>query len=187
MPRAGEPAPTTEEVNKRRLEAMRLRRAGLSYHSIAEKLGVSPSQAYDDVMHHIRKLNRELKEETPELRAIEAARLDRCLEILEPKIETSVDAMETYLKVIAQRRRLFGLDAPTVKQIEIDDKRTEAKRLSAVEAWKRLKGLAERLERSGIPLNPALRATLTERNPYEPLPDIEAQPVLALPDTIDKD
>lgn len=187
MPRPGEAAPTPEEIDRRRLRAMELRKKGWTYRRIADELGISANQAHDDVNHELRKRNAELREESLELRAMEAERLDYLIENLHEKVPHSLDAVETYLKVINRRAKLFGLDAPTVRVVEDGDKRSEAKRLSNSQAWQRLQAIAQRLQAAGIPLKPELQATINQRNPFEALADIEATPVLALPDSTPED
>jgi hypothetical protein len=141
------PGDTPEALQERKTTAMKLRITGMTYEKIGEQLGVSAVQAYNYVITEIRRRAKEQNETADDVRNMEVERLDRLLRRLEPALATdtempSLDAVETYLKVLARRAKLLGLDAPVKR--EIDDKRDQ-KRLTAVEILDKMAALQERI------------------------------------------
>jgi hypothetical protein len=124
--------PDTAEVLQRRTTAVHLRRAGLTYSEIADRLGYShASGARMAVMALLRE---NAVEETDEMRLIENARLDAWTAALTPAC-TKGDprAIDTAVRVAARRARLNGLDRPLAIAV------TPAVRSDAVEALERLR------------------------------------------------
>lgn len=95
----------------RRIEAVSLRLAGLTYAQIAERLEITEQSAFDLVS---RTLQRAENETANEMRAVESARLDRAQAAIWSRVlEGDTKAIDTYLRISARRARLFGLEAPT--------------------------------------------------------------------------
>ena len=105
-------------VFERQVQAVELRKSGLGFQDIADRLGYAgPSGAHKAVMSVLRKI---MQEPTDELRKLELERLDAMLNALWPAIMRK-DAytprtVEVALKVMDRRAALLGLDAP--KQVE---------------------------------------------------------------------
>lgn len=95
----------------RRIEAVSLKLAGLSYEQIGERLGISGSGAKDLVMRTLATAeNRAVEAE----RELENARLDRAQAAIWAKVlEGDLKAVDVYLRISARRARMNGLDAPT--------------------------------------------------------------------------
>jgi hypothetical protein len=99
----------------RRTKAIALRLAGLDYQAIADKLGYSDrAAAYVDID---RALKANLKAETEQvdlLRYTSGLRLDRLQAALWPKaVGGDTKAADTCLRIIQQRCKLEGVEAPT--------------------------------------------------------------------------
>jgi len=107
------------KTSQRRLEAaenqrkaLELRKAGVTFASIAETLGYrGPSGAYRAVMSALRKT---LQEPADEVRKMEAERLDALLLALWAQAKSgNQGAVDRVLRVMERRAKLLGLDMPT--------------------------------------------------------------------------
>lgn len=115
---------TEEEIQRRCIEAMKLRREGNSYREIGEALGVTPNQAYADVLKELRRVRKEEYENVEEMRILEAKRLDWMLTRLAKRVDAGDDdAIELSMKIMTRRSKLFGVDTPVVKKLELSDVR----------------------------------------------------------------
>jgi hypothetical protein len=107
----------------RRTQAISLRLAGVDYETIAAKLGyASRGAAYTDIDRALaaNKAEEDAAKET--LREVEAMRLDRLqAAVWSDATKGDTRSVDSALKIIAQRCRLLGLDAPTRTRIEIVD------------------------------------------------------------------
>lgn len=100
-----------ERQRARRIEALSLRLAGLTFEQIGERLGISKEAAHDLVS---RTLERAENESAQKMRALEAARLDRAQAAIWSRVlEGDTKAVDTFLRISQRRARLFGLEAPT--------------------------------------------------------------------------
>lgn len=94
----------------RRVEAMSLRLAGLTYEQIGQRLDISKTAALDLVKRGLEtaeNLNAE------QLREIENARLDRAQASIWTKVlDGDIQALDAFLRISARRARLNGMDAP---------------------------------------------------------------------------
>jgi DNA-binding CsgD family transcriptional regulator len=95
----------------RRVEAMSLVIAGLTYEQIAERMKISPSGVRALVE---RTLERATNRNVEALREIENARLDRAQAAIWTKVlGGDLKAIDTYLRISTRRAKMNGLDAPT--------------------------------------------------------------------------
>lgn len=96
---------------ERQVQALALRKAGVSYEQIASALGyASGSGAYQAVHRALRKM---LKEPAEEVRDLEVARLDEMLRALWPGVQAGEPKkVLAALRVMERRAKLLGLDAP---------------------------------------------------------------------------
>ena len=134
------PRPTSPRIDaaERDAKALELRKDGLTYTQIAERLGISRSTAHK---HVTRGLHRTRQEPAEELRRLEAERLNqlwaeamavlrrRHLLVQSGKVVKGDDgqpitddgpvlqATTTLLRVMERRARLFGLDAPARHEV----------------------------------------------------------------------
>jgi DNA-binding CsgD family transcriptional regulator len=98
---------------ERRVRALELRRAGATYQSIADVLGISRQGAWKLVTDTVATWNEEAAEEAQVVRILELERLDRMQMGLWPRaVEGDVRAVETVLKIMERRARYMGLDMP---------------------------------------------------------------------------
>jgi hypothetical protein len=102
----------------REVEAIQLRRQGLTYGEIAERLGYADHRGASLAVQ--RGMRRALQEPADELREIEAARLDRAMSKIWDQVEQGdLKAIGTMLRIMERRSKLLGLDAPTVIQQDV--------------------------------------------------------------------
>ena len=98
-------------VREREVAAIDLRREGLTYGEIAERLGYSDGTGARNAV--VRGLDRALREPADELRELEAARLDRAQVAIWPGVLSGdVKNVLALIKIMERRARLLGLDAP---------------------------------------------------------------------------
>lgn len=116
-----------EQANilERQLQAVELRKSGLSYREIGKRLDCSHEQARRDIESELKRLASERADKTEELRQLELERLDMLLKGLWPMAAVgNTGAVMSWLKVSERRAKLLGLDAPT--HLQIDDWRSQA-------------------------------------------------------------
>jgi len=102
------------KARERWLEALELRKRGLTFEAIARQLGYSaPAAAYKAVMSALGEANRE---PVGEFRELEAQRLDQMQEKISDNIgpdkETGLPVVDRLLRIMERRARLLGLDQP---------------------------------------------------------------------------
>lgn len=99
---------------QRRLEALELRKRGLSYRAIGERLGVDHKVIYNEVMAELKRLADESQDKAAEIRALELERLDALIKGLEPMAMVgNPGAVNSYIKCMERRAKYLGLDEPT--------------------------------------------------------------------------
>lgn len=97
----------------REIQALELRKRGLSYRAIGTKLNISHEQARQDVERELRRLADTRQDKAEELRELELERLDTLQEGLEAMAAVgNPSAVASMLRVMERRARLLGLDAP---------------------------------------------------------------------------
>lgn len=108
------------EIPQRHLTALELRKMGLSYRKIAEKLGVSHVQIYNDIKSELASLSDLNTGATEELRQLELERLDRIIAALDHWVQSgNTQAAIALLKAMDTRAKLLGLYKPTEIKIDI--------------------------------------------------------------------
>lgn len=105
------------EHQAKRLEAVTLRLAGLTFEQIADRMGISPSWATQLVeMTLTTSINRQVSQ----MRALENQRLDRAQAAIWPKVlEGNFRAVDTFLRLSGRRAKMNGLDAPTAISVSV--------------------------------------------------------------------
>jgi hypothetical protein len=107
---------TTLRGLPRRLQAVQLRLAGLSYEDIGQELGVTRQRAWTLVQKEMRRLGHERAEAAATLQRIELEGLDALHRTYWPAaIAGDLDAAAFVLRLMQRRARLLGLDAPPAK------------------------------------------------------------------------
>lgn len=144
---------TRPDVADKRLKALNLRRAGLSYEKIAQACGYhSAPSAYKAVKAAIADL---LQEPAEEVLRLELERLDRLFatwfrrgigKLADP------DAADRALRIIRQRCELLGLNVMAVKRLDAPGESTNS--LSDEMAAELLKMASERLKHELRPGHP---------------------------------
>ena len=116
---------------ERQRQALELRKAGVGFEAIAERLGYAgPSGAYQAVMAALKKT---LQEPADELKKLELERLDAAqLAIYNSVKQGNLGAVDRLLRVMERRARLLGLDGPERKELSGPD--GEPVRIQAVGA-----------------------------------------------------
>lgn len=113
MARVGPSEPKTGErrfdaVDRRR-QALELRKAGVDFRSIAERLGYEgPSGAHKAVVTALKEIT---KQPAEEVRELELARLDAMLLSINTQIRAgNFGAVDRGLRIMERRAKLLGLD-----------------------------------------------------------------------------
>ena len=114
---------------ERQRRALELRKAGMTYQGIADRLGYSGvSGCYKAIRAAIRAV---VKEPAEEVLALELQRLDDLLAgVWVAARQGDVAKLDRVLKIMARRASLLGLDAPT-KFADATDRRKEAEAIAA--------------------------------------------------------
>jgi hypothetical protein len=104
-------------AHDRRLEVLRLRKAGKDFREIAAEVGYAgPSGAYQAFETAMRET---LREPADQVRALELERLDAMLRAVWPSaLEGEVRSIDTVLRLMDRRARYLGLDAPARVDVE---------------------------------------------------------------------
>ncbi|KAA8723221.1 hypothetical protein F4V58_07865 [Corynebacterium phocae] len=108
-------------------DALLLREKGLSYARIAEEIGVSSSQAYEDVQDALEEITREPAEH---VLVLELQRIDRMWEACYKKaLGGDINAMAQALKLMSMRLKLNGLERINVRDNTADELQAEKFRI----------------------------------------------------------
>lgn len=106
-----------KQARARRVEAMSLRMAGLTYEQIAERLKVSSSRAEQLVNDTLAAAE---NTQVARMRDLEGQRLDRAqAAIWTQVIEGDVKAVDAFLRISQRRARMFGLDQPAKVSLDV--------------------------------------------------------------------
>jgi hypothetical protein len=106
------------EVIARETEVVKLRRGGLTWDMIAERVGYrSPSAAH---FAYQRASMRVVQEDIEAIRKIETERLDMAQSAIWGKVLTGDNpSIANLLRIMDRRAKLLGLDQPAKQQIEV--------------------------------------------------------------------
>jgi len=104
---------------ERREKAIELRKAGATYQSIADNLGVTPQAAHKMVMKVLGDLAEKSQENAEHVRSIELQRLDKLFfAMYQQAVKGSQGAVDRCLRIMDRRAKYLGLDAP--KEVAMD-------------------------------------------------------------------
>lgn len=104
-------SPRKLRAHERATEAIKLRRLGLTYEEIGERLGISKAQAWKSCARFLATVP---IEDVEAVRTIELDRLDLVVKVLMPKVVAGdLQAIDRLLRVMERRAKMQGLDAPT--------------------------------------------------------------------------
>jgi hypothetical protein len=99
---------TTEKT----LRALELRKRGLNYSQIGEKLGCARSTACRYVLSELENLADKCREEAVHVRDLELQRLDALYLVAYAEVEDgNIPAIDRCLRIMERRAKLLGLDA----------------------------------------------------------------------------
>jgi predicted transcriptional regulator len=105
-------------------KAFELRKLGFTYAVIAQKLEVSPAQAFNYIKHALAELTKLTLSNAEDLRRLELERLDQLdAEAVRHGVKnkhTSLNVINTRLRISERRCKLLGIDAQT--KIELTGK-----------------------------------------------------------------
>lgn len=109
--------PRVVDIVFKRAAAVALRRDGLTYEKIGNRIGISKQTAHAMVIAALDERRRELAESVDDVRDTEVVRLDKMTAFLfrrldSPKNEDPERTITALLKVSERRSALLGLDAP---------------------------------------------------------------------------
>lgn len=106
------------EVLDRETQVIALRREGLTFDQIAQRVGYADKQgAY---AAYTRAVNRITAEDVHAIRMVEAERLDIATQsIWQNVLAGEIPAVNALLKIMDRRAKMFGLDMPVKTQVEV--------------------------------------------------------------------
>ena len=110
--------PSRIAVAQRECEALELRKAGKTFEEIADALGYAERGGAAKAVS--RALAATVQEPADELRRLQAARLDALWGAMWPRaMEGELGAVDRCLAIEMRRARLFGVDAPARRAVEV--------------------------------------------------------------------
>lgn len=113
MPPLNRTRPSQIKALEMRAEAVKLRKMGLGYPQIADRVGYNSRQAaHQAVTTALAEIREHTAENADDLRTLEAERLDQLWQIAMTEAITNRDmrAIDTALRIQDRRAKLFGLD-----------------------------------------------------------------------------
>ncbi|WP_298207514.1 helix-turn-helix domain-containing protein [Ferrimicrobium sp.] len=120
------------EVAKRRAQALELRISGMSYRAIADAMQCADSTAYELVQSALREIPAQNVEI---LRTEHDAMIRMLFSKLMPRIDKGEPrAIEVGVKLLERLAKLWGLDAPTRKVLEVITESVIDEAIAALEA-----------------------------------------------------
>lgn len=110
---AGRKKSDKPDILKRQLDAVEMRKQGMSYRAIADRLEVSFQQVQRDVTEELKRLAALNLNAADELRQLELERLDRIIAGMDHWVQAgNAQAAMATLKAMDTRAKLLGLYAP---------------------------------------------------------------------------
>jgi len=104
-------------VLERENEIVKLRRGGLTWHDIGQRVGLTASGSADAFQRAQRRI---IREDVEQLRAIENDRIDTAQAAIWAKVlQADLNAVNTLIRLLDRRAKLNGLDQPTRIQAEV--------------------------------------------------------------------
>lgn len=106
------PSRITPEVLEREAEVLKLRRGGLTFDMIAERLGYAHASGAHKA--YVNACKRIVQQDVEELRSVEIDRLDIAQAAIWPSVlRGESQAINTLVRIVGERARLLGLYAST--------------------------------------------------------------------------
>lgn len=125
----------TVQPTSRRLSALDLRVAGLSYTEISKQLGMTWSDVQSAVWATLDGSLSAPEGTVERLRALEATRLDAATRALWPRVLSGDEkAIAAFIAVSARRSRMLGLDAPPTVAVSVQVRGEMEAAFAALEA-----------------------------------------------------
>lgn len=107
------PGLADNSIEGRRAFAIEMRKAGYSYHDIAQRMQVTISTAYGYIQEALLELREKTEMDAQSVRDLELERCDRMLQGLWPKAKKGDPAsVAAAIRVLERRSKMLGLDAP---------------------------------------------------------------------------
>jgi hypothetical protein len=105
---------------ERRIQALSLRKKGLTYAEIGKELGCTSRRARSLVAYEFVRLKGEQNELAEEAFRTNIGRLDQLLEaVWHEALEGELEAVDTALKILDRQSRMMGLDAPARSEVQV--------------------------------------------------------------------
>jgi hypothetical protein len=120
--------------------ALDLRKSGLTFRKIGQRMGVTEQRAHRIVTEELARLNAKRAEDAAAVTRLEAERLDAILAVLWPKVEKGdLPSIDRVLSIMARRAKLLGIDAEkpggmTMQNINVGVEMTDRERADAIAA-----------------------------------------------------
>ena len=109
----GRTTPYRLSLAEKKEEALRLRKAGLTYRLIGEELGVTEQRAWQIVTGELKRINENRSELAEGLLRLELERLDTLWKkTYDIAMDGNIPAASVCLKISERRSKMLGIDAP---------------------------------------------------------------------------
>lgn len=106
------------EVLAKEAEVVKLRRGGLTWDMIAERVGYSAPMSAQRA--YMRAANRIVQDDIETIRKVETERLDIAQSAIWGRVlNGELTAVQTFIRIQERRAKLLGLDQPFKQQIEV--------------------------------------------------------------------
>lgn len=130
-----------EGAIERRQTAFELRKNGVPFRQIADRLGISEAQAFKDVQAVIHRLKELELEQLEDYRRIELERLDIAILAIASQVRSGhLGAIDRWIRLSESRRKLLGVDEASKVDLTLDVKSLSDDELYAIIAGKGLSG-----------------------------------------------
>lgn len=149
MPPLNRTRPSQIKATEMRAEAVKLRKMGLGYPQIAERLGYNSRQAaFQAVTTALRDIREETADDADDLRTLELERLDHLWQIAftEALTNRNMRAIDTLLRISERRAKLEGLDRADTRIADALQQQADAASVSAQAIYTIMAGILHRLD-----------------------------------------
>ena len=117
MPRPKKTKPSTLGVTERQREAIALRKQGLSFPEIGQRMGISHQRAHQIVAGALEEYRADTAELVAQHRALDVARMEEIVRILWPRVqEGHLDSVDRVFKAAQRKAALLGMDLKQPEQ-----------------------------------------------------------------------
>lgn len=173
-----------------RAEAVKLRKLGMPFQQIADRVGYNSRQAaHQAVTKALTEIREETQDTADDLRTLEAERLDQLWQIAftEALTNQNLRAVETAVRIQDRRAKLFGLDKADERMAQAIEANAEASMAQARVLFAIIQAAMARADLTPDQQQQMLTAVLGEIETNLHVTELEASPTSPTPMEYDDD